>query len=398
VKYKWLALVGSDLAAVKTRSILVGNMSKPRIAIVCDFLTVMGGAENVVLAMHEAFPDAPIYTALYNPDKMPAFHKLDVRTSYLQKLPSKLRGYHKLFPTLAVRTMRSLDLSQFDIIITSTYLHGHQVTKTRSDQIVIAYCHTPPRYYWSHYDEYRRDPGFGKLNPFIRALMPIMVPRQRKLDLEAAQKVDVYIANSSETAKRIQRYYGRKSTVIHPPVDTKRFAPARERGNHYVTIGRQLPYKRYDLVVAACTTLGLPLYVFGNGPAHNKLTALAGPSITFCTDRFGDASNAAIDAALNTAKGFVYAAEEDFGIVQVEALAAGAPVIALGKAGTLDIVRDGETGALFYEQSVDAVTHAIKRAEGLRFFPGKLNRTARRFDKSLFITKLRKIVADHNAS
>ena len=369
-------------------------MKTPRIAIVCDFLTVMGGAENVVLAMHEAFPDAPIYTALYNPNKVPAFAKLDVRTSSLQKLPKRLRSYHKLFPTMAVGAMRRLDLSEYDIIVTSTYLHGHQVTKSRPDQVVIAYCHTPPRYYWSHYDEYRRDPGFGKLNPVIRTLMPLVVPRQRKLDLEAAQKVDVYIANSSETAERIQRYYGRKSTVIHPPVDTKRFAPARERGDHYVTIGRQLPYKRYDLVIAACTKLGVPLYIFGNGPAHEKLVAIAGPGITFCTDRFGDASDTAVDTTLNTAKGFIYAAEEDFGIVQVEALAAGAPVIALGKAGTLDIVTDGETGVLFGEQSVDAVIAAITRAERLQFFPSKLNRTARRFDKSLFITKLRKVVAD----
>ena len=370
----------------------------PRIAIVCDFLTVMGGAENVVLAMHEAFPDAPIYTALYNPDKVPAFAKLDVRTSRLQKLPKKLRGYHKLFPTMAVSAMKKLDLSEFDIIIASTYLHGHQITKSRPDQVVIAYCHTPPRYYWSHYEEYRRDPGFGRLNPLIRTLMPLMVPRQRTLDLAAAKRVDVYLANSSETQRRISQYYGRKSMVVHPPVDTKRFAPARQRGNHYVTIGRQLPYKRYDLVVSACTKLGVPLYVFGNGPAHQKLVDMAGPSITFCTDRFGDASDAAVDAALNTARGFIYAAEEDFGIVQVEALAAGAPVIALGRAGTLDIVTDGETGVLFDKQSVDAVTHAIKRAEQLQFFPSKLNRTARRFDKSLFITKLRKIVADQIAS
>ncbi len=373
-------------------------MVKPRIAIVCDFLTVMGGAENVVLAMHEAFPDAPIYTALYNPDKVPAFAKLDVRTSRLQKLPKKLRGYHKLFPTMAVSAMKKLDLSEFDIIIASTYLHGHQITKSRPDQVVIAYCHTPPRYYWSHYDEYRRDPGFGKLNPLIRTLMPLMVPRQRTLDLAAAKRVDVYLANSSETQRRIGQYYNRKSMVVHPPVDTKRFAPARQRGNHYVTIGRQLPYKRYDLVVSACTKLGIPLYVFGNGPAHQKLANMAGPSIIFCTDRFGDASDAAVDTALNTARGFIYAAEEDFGIVQVEALAAGTPVIALGRAGTLDIVTNGETGVLFDKQSVGSVTQAIKRAEQLQFFPSKLNRTARRFDKSLFITKLRKIVADQIAS
>lgn len=370
------------------------HKSSPKIAIIADFLTVMGGAENVVLALAEAFPGAPIYTAIYNHDKMPAFHKLDVRTSKLQKLPKKLRNYHKLFPTMAVKAMRELDLSEFDIIIASTYLHGHQITKSRPDQTLIAYCHTPPRYYWSHYDEYRRDPGYGKLNPFVRALMPLMVPRQRKLDLEAVKNVDVFIANSTETQKRIKKYYDRSSTVIYPSVETNRFTPARVRGDYYVTMGRQLPYKRYDLVVQACTALGIKLKVFGNGPMHDKLVELAGPTIEFYTDRFGDASDEKLEAAVNQAKGWIYAAEEDFGIVQVEALAAGAPVIALGRAGTLDIVTDGETGVLFQHQTVGNIVGAIKRAESIRFFPSKLQRTAKRFDKSLFITKIRKVVSD----
>jgi glycosyltransferase involved in cell wall biosynthesis len=366
----------------------------PRIVIVCDFLTTMGGAENVVLAMHEAFPDAPIYTAIYNPDKVPAFSQLDVRTSSLQKMPQKLRNYHKLFPTLAVKAMRKLDLSEFDIILTSSYLHGHQVTKSRPDQVIINYCHTPPRYYWSHYDEYRRDPGYGKLNPIIRTLMPLMIPHQRKLDLEAAKQVDVFIANSSETAKRIKKYYKRNATIIHPPVDVMRFNPSRDRNDYYVTVGRQLPYKRYDLTVQAATQLSVNLKVFGNGPMHEKLVAMAGPTVHFYTDRFGDASDSEVEEALNNAKGFIYPTEEDFGIVTVEALAAGTPAIALGKAGTLDIVQDGETGILFNHQTVEDVVAAIKRAEATKFFPSKLQRTAKRFNKSLFITKLRKVVTD----
>jgi glycosyltransferase involved in cell wall biosynthesis len=367
----------------------------PRIAIVCDFLTTMGGAENVVLAMHEAFPDAPIYTAIYNADKVPAFKELDIRTSSLQNMPKKLRNYHKLFPTLAVKAMRKLDLSEFDIILTSSYLHGHQVTKSRPDQVIINYCHTPARYYWSHYDEYRRDPGYGKLNPIIRTLMPLMIPHQRKLDLEAAKQVDVFIANSSETAKRIKKYYNRNATIIHPPVDVMRFSPSRERNDYYVTVGRQLPYKRYDLTVQAATQLGINLKVFGNGPMHEKLVAMAGPTVHFYTDRFGDASDSEVEEALNNAKGFIYPAEEDFGIVTVEALAAGAPAIALARAGTLDIVQDGETGILFEHQTVEDVVAAIKRAEDITFYPSKLQRTAKRFNKSLFITKIRKVVTDN---
>lgn len=370
-------------------------MKQPKVAIVCDFLTTMGGAENVILSLHELYPEAPIYTALYNKDKMPAFHQLDVRPTRLQNYPKRLRSYYKLFPTLAVKAMRKLDLSEYDVIIASSYLHGHQVTKTRPDQTLICYMHTPPRYYWSHYKEYLRDPGFGKLNPVIRLLMPLMVPRQRKLDLQAAKQVDVFIANSNETKARIEKYYGRKSIVVHPPVTTSRFKPQHERGSHYVTIGRQLPYKRYDLAVKAATILGIDLIVFGSGPMHNKLVGMAGPTVQFRTDRFGDASDSNYEKLISSAKGFIYPAEEDFGIVTVEALAAGAPVIGLGKAGTLDIVQDGETGSLFPEQTVDAVIHAVKKAESIRFFPSKLSRVAKRFDVTLFKTKIRKIVNDN---
>ena len=232
------------------------------------------------------------------------------------------------------------------------------------------------------------------LNPVIRALMPILVPHQRKLDYEAAQRVDVWIANSTETQKRIKTYYGKQATVIHPPVETHRFTPARTRSNYYVTLGRQLPNKRFDLAVAACTELGVPLKVFGKGEMHDELRKIAGPTIEFYTDRFGDASDEAVERALNHAKGFVFPSDEDFGIVSVEALAAGAPVIGYDSAGTRDIVTQGETGVLFARQTVDDVVEAIKRAETIRWFPSKLNRTARRFDKSLFLTKLRKVVSD----
>ena len=370
-------------------------MSKqPKIAIVCDFLTAMGGAENVVLAMHEAFPDAPIYTAMYNEDKMPAFAELDVRPSFLQKIPRKVRTYYKLFPTLAVKAMRRLDLREFDIILTSSYMHGHQVRKTRPGQVIINYCHTPPRYYWSHYNEYRRDPGYGNLNPLIRTLMPLMVPHQRKLDLQAARQVDIFLANSTETQQRIKKYYNRNSIVIHPPVDISRFAPAAKRGDHYVTIGRQLPYKRYDLAVTAATKLGKKLVVFGNGPAHSRLVDLAGPTVEFRTDRFGDASDAEYEKAITTARGFIYPAEEDFGIVSVEALAAGAPVIGLARGGTIDIVTSPEVGVLFDRQTSISVAKAIEQAEKQTFDPAVLRRTAQRFDKTLFLTKLRKVVRD----
>ena len=225
--------------------------------------------------------------------------------------------------------------------------------------------------------------------------MPFMVPRQRKLDLEAASKVDVFIANSTVTQARIKQYYGRPSTIIFPPVITSRFVPERTRGDYYVTSGRQLPYKRYDLAVAACTQLGRKLVVIGNGPMHDQLVQIAGPSIEFRTDRLGDASDAEFERLLNGARGYIFAAEEDFGIVMAEALAAGAPVIALGKTGALDIVDDEVSGVLFKEQTVEAVVDAITHLETLHILPATTRRKAKRFDQSFFVAKLRKIVSDY---
>jgi glycosyltransferase involved in cell wall biosynthesis len=370
-------------------------MAVPKIAIVHDWLTNMGGAEQVVLALHDAFPDAPIYTSSYSPEVMPAFKNIDVRTTYLQKLPRPLRKLHKFFPQLRVRAFQKLDLSEFDIIISSSSAEAKQVRKTRPGQFHICYCHTPIRYYWSHYAEYKKDPGYGKFNWLIRLAMPLMIPSLKKTDFRAAQQVDVFIANSSEVQKRIKRYYKKPSTIIYPPVDVARFAPARTRGDYYVALGRQVPYKRIDLAVGAATSLGVPLRVYGSGIEHDKLVQMAGPTVEFYTDRYGDASDTAVSEALNAAKGYIFPAEEDFGIVQVEALAAGAPVIAYGKGGTIDIVQQGESGVLFNRQTVADVAAAITRAEGIIFLPATLRRKAKRFDKSLFITKIRKVVTDN---
>jgi len=193
---------------------------------------------------------------------------------------------------------------------------------------------------------------------------------------------------------RIKKYYGRTATVIHPPVDTGRFTPARTRDDYYVALGRQVPYKRIDLAVAACTELGMPLRVYGNGSEHERLVTMAGPTVEFFTDRFGNASDQKVNAALNHAKGFIFPAEEDFGIVQAEALAAGAPVIAYGKGGALDIIDDGESGVLFEKQTVASLVAAIQKAETTTFLPATLRRKSKRFDKGLFITKIRKIVSD----
>lgn len=368
--------------------------SNPKVVIVHDWLTTMGGAENVVLALHEAFPDAPIYTSVYDAKSLPKFDGLDVRTTWLQNLPGPIKKLHKLFPMLRVKAFRDLDLSEFDIIISSSSAESKQIKKTCPDQIHICYCHTPIRYYWSHYDEYKKDPGFGKLNWLIRLAMPVMIPSLKKADFKAAQNVDIFIANSSEVQSRIKKYYHKNSTVIHPPVDVKRFTPNIKRSDYYVALGRQVPYKKIDLAIKAATKLNLPLKVYGNGSEHEYLVKIAGPNVQFFTDRFGDASDEEVTNALNSAKGLIFPADEDFGIVQAEALAGGTPVIAYGHGGSLDIIDDGESGILFDKQNLSSLINAILKAENKTFLASTLNRKSKRFAKSLFISKIQKIVND----
>lgn len=365
----------------------------PRVAIVHDWLTNMGGAERVVLAMHDAYPNAPIFTSVYEPEKVPLFDGLDVRTTSLQNWPRSLRRLHKFFLMFRVKAFRQLDLSEYDIILSSSSAESKQVVKTRDDQIHICYCHTPIRYYWSHYKEYKKDPGFGKLNWLLRLAMPLLVPPLKRADYQAAQNVDVFIANSTEVQKRIKKYYKKPSVVIHPPVDAERFTkqskPIAKRSG-YIALGRQVPYKRIDLAVAACTSLKLPLTVLGNGSEHQRLVDMAGDTVEFVTD----ATDEAVAAYLGSARGFIFPAEEDFGIVQVEALAAGTPVIAYASGGSRDIVKDGEGGITFESQDHLSLQNALMAAEKSSFDPARLQRVAKRFHKSLFITKLKKVVAD----
>jgi len=364
----------------------------PKVAIVADWLTNMGGAEPVVLRLHSLFPDAPVYTSVYDKAKMPAFHHIDVRTTYLQhRLPKSLRYKHVLWPVLRARAFRQLDLSEFDIIISSSSAEAKAVRKTRPGQVHISYIHTPIRYYWSHYEEFRREFNFGALTPFIRPLIPFFVRRMRRYDLESVQDVDVFIANSTVTQERIKKYYRKPSTVVYPPVDIERFTPPpRSTRSGYIMWGRHVPYKRFDLAIEAANTMGFELTIIGSGPDTERLKKLAGPTVHFT----GRVSDEELVERAHHAQGFLFPNEEDFGLAAVEALAAGVPVIAYGKGGALDIVQDGETGVLFTEQTVASLVAAIRRFETLSFLPATLHRKSKRFAPGLFDTKIRKIVGD----
>lgn len=366
----------------------------PKVAIVHDWLTNMGGAEPLVLEIHKLFPNAPIYTSVYDAEKMPAFKNIDVRTTSLQtKLPAKLRYKHILWPTFRAKAFRELDLSEFDIIISSSSAEAKSVRKTRPGQVHIAYIHTPPRYYWSHYEEFKKEFKFGAFTPFIRPVIPFFVKKMRKLDLESTKDIDVFIANSTVTQERIKEYYNKPSTVIYPPVDVARFTPPpKGERDGYVVWGRHVPYKRFDLAIEAANKLNAKLTIAGTGPNTERLKSLAGPTIKFV----GRVSDSALEKLAQTSKAFLFPNEEDFGISAVEALAAGTPVIAYKKGGALDIVQDGETGVFFDEQTVDSLVEAMERFETMEFLPATLHRKSKRFDKGFFATKIKKVVDDHS--
>lgn len=366
-------------------------MTKPRVAIVCDWLTNTGGAEKVVLALHKAFPEAPIYTSVYDPKGCPEFAGLDIRTSWLQKLPSFLRNRHQLFPVFRASAFRKLDLLDYDVIISSASAEAKAVLK-RPDAVHICYCHTPTRYYWSHYNEYIKNPGFGILNPVIRRIMPAFVAWMRKLDLRSVKGVSYFIANSGAVADRIKKYYRRGSQVIHPPVQTRHFRNIKVTGKRsgFIIIGRQVPYKRFDLAIQACNELKLPLTVISNGgPEHGRLKAMAGPTIKFI-----NATDQQKAQALARAEAFIFPQEEDFGIVQVEPLVVGTPVIAFAKGGALDIVQNGKTGILFNEQTVESLVGAIKKLQKTMFDHKYIQKYGQTFGEERFIKEVRDFVAE----
>lgn len=368
---------------------LPASNRNPKIAIVCDWLTNMGGAEDVVRMLHLAFPNAPIYTSVFDPIACPYFKNLDVRTTYLQKLPPKIRTRHQLFPTLRANAFRKLDLSEYDVVISAASAEAKAV-RVRKDAVHICYCHTPTRYYWSHYHEYIAEPGFGPLNPMMRVALPALVHFMRRADFKAAQNVDYFIANSSAVAERIKKYYRRNVTVIHPAVNIHRFKRLHidsERSG-YIVVGRQVAYKRMDLAVEACNKLGLSLTLYGNGPMNKKLKAQAGPTIKFVIG----ASDVEVDGGLVGSKAFLHPQDEDFGITQVQAMAAGTPVIAYAKGGALDVVKDGQNGLFFKEQTAEALAKAIKRFETMQFNHKEIQKYAGQFSEERFIKELRDFV------
>lgn len=339
------------------------DLAQMKVAIVHDWL-VGGGAEKVVLELHHMFPDAPIYTS-YATKRWQRELNGNVKTGVLQYWPFyKIRKY---IPSLRILYFTTLRLKNYDVIISSSGAEAKGV-KTRENQVHISYIHAPTHYYWGRYDEYLNNPGFGRFDWLARLGLKGLVGPLRKWDYKAAQRPNYIITNSTYTAAQIKRYYGRKSSVIHPPIDIERFAiPTEKHGlpnvrHGFVITGRQTPYKRVDLAVQACTQLNVPLIVIGNGPDHKRLKKMAGKTITFLTK----VTDRELPHYLQSAEVFLFPGIDDFGIAPVEALAAGTPVIAYKAGGALDYIND-KTGLFFNKQTPESLIEAIKEFQAKKY-------------------------------
>lgn len=334
----------------------VSSDSQLKVAIVHDWL-VGGGAERVVEALHKLYPEASIYTS-YCSDEWRQRLDGKVVTGFLQHWPwSKLRKY---IGVLRIWWFARLDLRGYDVVISSTGNGEAKGITVPKGTTHICYCHSPVHYYWRRYDQYTREPGFGMFDPLARLGLRVLAGPLRRWDLQAAEGPDYFIANSTLIQGDIKKYYGRDSVVIFPPIAVERFNrhPAGGTKRHgFLTVGRQTPYKRTDIVVEACTRLNLPLTVIGRGPENGRLRKLAGPSVTFLIT----ADDEAVASQMAQAEAFLFASLEDFGVTPVEALAAGTPVIAYKAGGALDYVQEGKTGAFFADQTVDSLCAALQR-------------------------------------
>ncbi len=355
--------------------------NKLKVAIVHDWLVSYAGADRVVDCMHHVFPDAPIYTLVYDKEKMPAwFRDYDIRTTWIQKLPFATKLYKKLLP-LMPGAFEALDLSEYDLVLSSSSSCSKGVI-TRPDAVHICYCHTPIRYVWDFYYTYR-----ANANPLVRAVMPSQMHKLRQWDKCAADRVDYFIANSRYIAQRIKKYYRRDSDVIYPCVHINQ-SPFVEKEDFYLVVGRFTWYKRIDLAVAACTKLGRRLVVIGTGDEESRLKAMAGPTVEF---KGGGLSDEEVRGYYLRAKAFLFPGEEDFGITPVEAQSAGTPVLAFARGGACETVEDGRTGLLFHAQTVESLAECIEKfeAEGVACSKEEIRAHSLSFSEARFEEELR---------
>lgn len=351
-----------------------------KIAIVHDYLNQFGGAERVVSALHELYPRAPIFTSIYDEKNMPEiFRSMDIRVSFMQKFPLVFQFFkaYFLFYPLA---FESFDLSPYDLILSSSSAWAKGVKK-REGQMHVCYCHTPMRFVWRFDDYVKRE----RIHPWLLKLLQFMLEPVKNWDLQNSKAVDFFIANSRNVAERIEKTYGRPSVIISPPVESNLFVPQELEHDYFLLVSRLNTYKRIDIVIEAFNQLDLPLKVIGEGPDRKNLEKMAGPNIEFQ----GKVYDRDLAGYLAGCRALIFPGEEDFGIVPLEAMSSGRPVIAYRAGGAAETIIDGETGIFFEKQTPQSLAQAIKKFQFETFNKAKIREHAKQYDKEAFKARIK---------
>lgn len=361
-----------------------------KIALVHDYLREYGGAERVVEVMHEIWPQAPLYTSFIDwealGEQAKRFRGWDIRPSWVQNNPL-VKKLHSPLRFLAPQIWESFDLKEYDVVLSSSGWFISRGVRTVPPTVHICYLHHPPRNLYG----YATGSYVQKYWP-VRVYAALVNFYMRHYDFQTAQRVDWFIANSQETARRIEKFYRRQSTVIYPPINMPKIIKTNKKKEYFLSVGRLAWAKRVDLAIAACKRLKLPLKVVGTGMEEGALREMAGPHVEF----LGAVSDAELSGLYAGAKALIFCAlDEDFGMVPVEAMAAGVPVVALGQGGVLETVVDGKTGVLFKKSEVADLIAAIKRFKSLsRDWADDCRAQAQKFSKERFKRELKNFVEE----
>ncbi|MDP2838098.1 MAG: glycosyltransferase [Candidatus Moranbacteria bacterium] len=349
-----------------------------KIALVHDYLVQYGGAERVLQAFTELFPYAPIYTLIHDDVAMRGqFSDKRIYTSFLQHMPFS-RKRHRFFPPLMPLAIEEFDFTKYDIVLSDSSSYAKGII-TRPETLHICYMHTPMRYAWDDCQKYTQDFGFPSL---IKKLVPFFMSPIRLWDKASAERVDQFLVNSQFVAKRVKKYYRKEATVIHPPVDVDQFyiAKQEERQDYFLMVGRLIAYKRHDIAIEAFNRLRLPLKIIGRGPELGRLKKLAGPTVEF----LGRVPELDLPRYYAECRGFVFPQEEDFGIVAIEAMASGRPLIAYRGGDIVEHMEEGKMGVYFDEQTPEAIVAAMQGFDAERYDPAYIRSRSLRFDKERF--------------
>jgi glycosyltransferase involved in cell wall biosynthesis len=355
------------------------NIKNKKIAIVCDWLTNFGGAERVNLALHNMFPNAPIFTCIYNKEKMRGYENADIRTSFIQNLPFSKKK-HQFYISFMPHAYERFDLSEFDIVISSTFACSKGVI-TKPNTLHICYCHTPMRYVWDEWQDYLKK---YNTNWLVKKTVPHFLHKLRLWDRLAADRVDFYMANSNFIKEKIKKYYKRDAKVIYPPIKVSDFVTSNETEHYFLAGGRLTAYKKFDLLVEAFNELNLPLKIFGTGEEVIRLKQIAKPNIEF----LGYVNEEDLKKYYSKAKALIFPQIEDFGIVPLEAMASGRPVIALNEGGAKETIIHEKTGILFDKQDIKSLKLAINSFDKHKFDKNSILNHVKKFDISVFENKI----------